>query len=206
MSVEPGRYIAFTAVAPGRWFAFAAVAPTAGLPSQRSRRPPGGSYRRVVHLLRRPEKTTSPRVAKRTSAIPARVAKRAGTTPAGVANLTGLTTGGVAKAVDLASDGATALLFLTSSCLECRAVWSALGAMRSPPERLVIVTPDPATEDVAALRALAPLGIDVIMSSAAWLDLCPGPAPWLVVIAGGYVTESRASPTSPRRLARLLPA
>ena len=117
----------------------------------------------------------------------------------------GVTPSGAPKSLDLGDETAKAILFLTSSCLGCRRVWDALASMRRlPTGRFVVVTPDPSTEDAAELRSLAAPGVDVVMSSAAWLELCSQPAPWLVTIAGGRIIRSVTAPTSKRRLARLL--
>ena len=117
----------------------------------------------------------------------------------------GVTPSGTPKSLDLGGEAARAILFLTSSCLDCRRVWDALASMRRVPAgRFLVVTPDPSTEDSAALRSLAAPGVEVVMSSAAWLELCSQPAPWLVTVAGGRVIRSVMAPTSMRRLARLL--
>ena len=117
----------------------------------------------------------------------------------------GVTPSGAPKPLDLGGEAAKAVLFLTSSCLDCRRVWDTLASMRRVPAgHFVVVTPDPCTEDAAALRSLAPRGVEVVMSSAAWLELCNYPAPWLITVAGGRVIRSVTAPTSKRRLARLL--
>ena len=85
--------------------------------------------------------------------------------------------------VDLSS-GRLVLWFLTSSCRPCREVWRRL----APPD--VAVTPDPATESRRKVAALAPPGVVVVMSSAAWLEYRPGPAPWRVILVDGVVAAS----------------
>lgn len=87
--------------------------------------------------------------------------------------------------VDIAA-GRRELLFLTSSCSPCRAVWASL----SPSSRVVVVTPSPSTESRRAVSRLAPEGVLVVMSSPVWFAFAPGPAPWRVVLVDGAVTEA----------------
>lgn len=77
------------------------------------------------------------------------------------------------------------VVFLTSSCLACRDLWPTLG--RPGADVVAAVTPDPTLEDAAAVAALAPAGVPVVMSTAAWLAWRAGPAPWVAEVRGGVV-------------------
>lgn len=132
--------------------------------------------------------------------------------------LTGRTLAGAEIRVDMRSPGAKALLFLTSSCHGCMPVWTGLRGISGPravlgsrirpgpsrARRVVAVVPDPATETPGAVGSLAPGWLEVVMSSKAWLELCPGPAPWLICADGHRITYSGPAPSSPRKLRRLL--
>ncbi|MGO9857181.1 MAG: hypothetical protein ACLPYY_19335 [Acidimicrobiales bacterium] len=93
------------------------------------------------------------------------------------------------------------LLFLSAGCLGCRDLWeglTALGADLAGAARLAVVTKDPGEEDPGAIAALAgaevaPLGIDVVMSSRAFRDYRVGGPPFLAVVtADAVLTESVA--------------
>jgi hypothetical protein len=76
--------------------------------------------------------------------------------------------------------------FLTSSCTSCRPFWAGTGGGRgrSP---LVIVTPDPETEDRSEVARRAPEGVPVVMSTATWLAYGVQGSPFFLVIGGGAV-------------------
>ena len=90
------------------------------------------------------------------------------------------TPGGDAVALDFAGRAAppTLLAFLTSGCSTCAGFWEALGEPRLPAGvQTVIVTHGSERERPARLRALAPDGVPVVMSSQAWEDYAvPGRA------------------------------
>jgi hypothetical protein len=75
-----------------------------------------------------------------------------------------------ARVVDVEHD--TLMLFLSSGCASCATFWSELGtpgALHLPPRtRLLVVAQSPADESPDELAALAPAGIDVVLSTAAW--------------------------------------
>lgn len=79
--------------------------------------------------------------------------------------------------------------FLTSSCATCATFWKALGADNvgegDPP--LVVVTPDPTTEDRRQVARLAPGSTPVVMSSAGWIDWGVFGSPFFVVVADGLI-------------------
>jgi hypothetical protein len=91
--------------------------------------------------------------------------------------------------VALAS-GRSGVIFITSSCQPCRAVWGS--ASRDP--ALFLVTPSPTTESRRQVARLAPPGVAVVMSSEAWHEYGVGRAPWLVVVEDGRVVFDGPSP------------
>ncbi|HVA74925.1 MAG TPA: hypothetical protein VNF71_10220 [Acidimicrobiales bacterium] len=95
----------------------------------------------------------------------------------------GVTAGSEAIAVDL-SGADVDLVFLTSSCRECKQCWARATAAD------VIVTPDPATDSPRAVARLAPPGVTVVMSSPAWHSYGITKAPWRVKIRGGEIVSS----------------
>jgi hypothetical protein len=91
-----------------------------------------------------------------------------------------------ARVVDVQHD--TLLLFLSSGCASCEAFWTDLGrpgALQLPlGTRLLVVPQSPADEDVATLRAVAPDGLDVILSSEAWREYEVPGSPHVVYVDG----------------------
>lgn len=82
----------------------------------------------------------------------------------------------------------TLLLFLSSGCASCETFWTELGrpgAIHLPPgTRLLVVPQSPADEDVPRLRELAPAGVDVVLSSAAWREYEVPGSPHVVYVDG----------------------
>ncbi len=76
----------------------------------------------------------------------------------------------------------TLLAFLTSGCSTCAGFWAALGERSIPGVQPVIVTRGAERERPARLRALAPEGVPVVMSSAAWEDYHVPGAPYFVLV------------------------
>jgi hypothetical protein len=102
--------------------------------------------------------------------------------------ISGVDPGGGSRRLDPAGRRSE-ILFITSSCRSCRTLWTEV----RPGSPVVIVTPSPSTESRRRVADLCPPGVDVIMSSQAWLDYRVGPAPWRVVATDGVVTaEGRA--------------
>ncbi len=100
--------------------------------------------------------------------------------------------------ITLAFDGAgstpTLLAFLTSGCSTCARFWDTLAEPRLPPAvQTVIVTRGPDRESPAKLRALAPNGIPVVMSSQAWADYRAPGAPYFVLVDGVVLGEGVAT-------------
>ncbi len=124
--------------------------------------------------------------------------------PAGVRNapegpapaLTGPTPTGDVVTLDFAGGAAapTLLAFLTSGCTTCAGFWETLGERRLPPEvQTVIVAHGPDRERPARLRTLAPAGMPVVMSSAAWEDYAVPGAPYFVLVDGAVRGEGVAT-------------
>ncbi len=82
----------------------------------------------------------------------------------------------------------TLLAFLSSSCLTCREFWDAFGRadeLGLPADmRLVVVAKDARDESITALREVAPHGLAVVMSSAAWADYDVPGSPYFVLVDG----------------------
>jgi hypothetical protein len=100
--------------------------------------------------------------------------------------------------VTLAFDGArsrpTLLAFLTSGCGTCAGFWKTLAEPRLSPEvQIVIVAHGPERERPAKLRALAPDGVPVVMSSSAWSDYKVPGAPYFVLVDGEVRGEGVAT-------------
>lgn len=110
--------------------------------------------------------------------------------------LRGVTPDGAETEIDAAS-GRHLLAFLSGGCRPCRVFWRGLGEMR--PElagtSVVIVTPDPTTEPRRGIARLAPPGVPVVMSTAAWFAYGAGAAPWFALVVDGTVTASGNAPT-----------
>jgi hypothetical protein len=96
--------------------------------------------------------------------------------------------GGVVSIAVEDTDRFTLLAFLTGTCASCHEFWNAFGndrALTVPGEaRLVIVTKDPSVESLSAVRRLAPQGVPVLMSSAAWDAYDVPVAPFFVLVDG----------------------
>jgi hypothetical protein len=82
----------------------------------------------------------------------------------------------------------TLLAFLSSSCLTCREFWDAFGHADEPglaeDTRLVVVVKDARDESITALREVAPPGLAVVMSSAAWTAYDVPGSPYFVLVDG----------------------
>jgi hypothetical protein len=82
----------------------------------------------------------------------------------------------------------TLLAFLSSSCLTCQRFWSAFAEPGATPlpegTRLVVVTKDPADETPGRIAELAPPGVTLAMSSAAWTGYGVPGSPYFVLVDG----------------------
>lgn len=105
-------------------------------------------------------------------------------------DLAGQTLSGDAAKVSLAS-GATLLAFLSSACSSCQGFWEAFGsgAVGDLPAgtRLVAVTKDGSHESPSRLLELAPEGLPVVLSSAAWEDYAVPGNPYFVYVVDGQI-------------------
>lgn len=106
-----------------------------------------------------------------------------------VPTIAGVTPAGDALAVSpAASDRLTLLAFLSSGCRSCAGFWKDLGAPGAlglpAGTRLVVVTKGPDHELPAEVRAIAPPGLSVVMSSDAWSDYEVPGSPFFVLIDG----------------------
>ena len=83
----------------------------------------------------------------------------------------------------------TVLAFLSSGCEGCAGFWHELADGRGhrvarPAARLLVVTKSATDESPAALAALCPPGVDLVMSSQAWSDYAVPGSPYIVVVDG----------------------
>jgi hypothetical protein len=133
-----------------------------------------------------------------TNVEPAEIARRARPIPTyrdhpatSPVDIDGVTPAGARVAVAVVgSTQPLLLLFLSSSCLGCRDLWDGTAELRqAPPEgvRIVIVTRGIDQEDAAVIAGLAPVDIEVVMSSDAYLAYRVHGPPFLVVVDSGEV-------------------
>jgi hypothetical protein len=111
--------------------------------------------------------------------------------PAGgrVTDLSGVTPRGDSVVIGVGgADHRTLLAFLSSGCLTCQNFWSIFddpGAIDLPDDfRLVIVTHGTDQESPSAIADLAPRGVPLVMSSAAWDDYDAPVSPYFVLVDG----------------------
>ena len=82
----------------------------------------------------------------------------------------------------------TLLAFLSSGCLTCASFWLAFrdeaGLGLPAGARLVIATKGPEDESESEITKLAPAGVDLVMSSAAWDDYAVPGSPYFVYVDG----------------------
>lgn len=103
-------------------------------------------------------------------------------------DLAGRTPGGEAAAIGVVGSGHDTLLaFLTSGCLTCAGFWTGpAGRDLGLPAhmRVLTVTKSPGDESESEVRALAPAGRTVLMSTQAWLDYEVPGSPYFVHVSG----------------------
>jgi hypothetical protein len=104
-------------------------------------------------------------------------------------DVTGHDLAGDAVQVGLGAGGPPTLIaFLSSGCLTCHGFWRSFDSADRPAipggGRLVIVTKDSAHESPARLRELAPEGVPLVMSTAAWESYEVPTAPYFVYVDG----------------------
>ena len=125
----------------------------------------------------------------------------------GAADVAGATLRGDSAKVSLAPGSPPTLLaFLTSGCTSCRNFWDAFGE-GMPGElgdvRVVAVTKDGSHESPSRLRELAPSGLPVLLSSAAWDAYSVPGSPYFVYVEDGAI-QGEGSATQWPQLASLL--
>ena len=104
-----------------------------------------------------------------------------------VYDVVGVTPEGDALSVSAtAGPGSALLVFLSSGCTTCGAIWRSLLAGAGPTMpaglRVVVVTKGPELESASEVRRLAPPGTTVIMSSEAWSDYEVPGSPFFVLL------------------------
>lgn len=107
--------------------------------------------------------------------------------PTDAANVVGIDLRGGTVAISVSASDKTLLAFLSSGCLTCQTFWAALSDPHRRGDlptgaRLVIVTKDTSMESPAKLNELAPNGIPLVMSSAAWTDYQIPHSPYFVYV------------------------
>lgn len=136
---------------------------------------PGEAPVAAPHPIPQPRRAAAPRPA------PA----LAGTTPTGDP---------VALAFEGGEGMLTLLAFLTTGCSTCAGFWETLAEPRLPEGvQTVIVTRGSDRERPARVRELAPSGIPVVMSSAAWSDFGVPGAPYFVLVERTVLGEGVAT-------------
>lgn len=117
-------------------------------------------------------------------------------------DLLGLDPRGDAIAVGVTTDTRRTLLaFLTTGCTTCRMFWSAFTSgveMPAPDIRLVVVTQGEEAESPAAVAALAPDDVTVVMSTDAWEDYGVQMAPYFALVERGEIIGEGAAATWPQ--------
>ena len=109
-------------------------------------------------------------------------------------SLTGATPAGDAVSLSFGDGASTLLAFLTTGCTTCAGFWGTLGERRLPEGiQTVIVAHGAEREQPARLRKLAPAGVPVVMSSAAWEDYDVPGAPYFVLVDGAIRGEGVAT-------------
>lgn len=140
------------------------------------------SHAEILRQLAELEGTTAARGTRKEDLPPA----RDGGSPA--FDVAGATVSGDALKIAVAgAKGKTLLAFLSSGCLSCQTLWQGLTGdhLRLPAgARLVVVTKDRAEESPTRLRQLAPSGITLVMSSAAWEDYGVKGSPYFIYVDG----------------------
>src|SRR4051794_40856106 len=93
---------------------------------------------------------------------------------AGAPDVSGTTPDGGAVLLNMGTADLTFLAFLSSGCSTCAGFWEGLASPAAfglpAGTRLVVVTQGPELELPAAVARLAPSGVDVVLSTQAWID------------------------------------
>jgi hypothetical protein len=129
--------------------------------------------------------------------------------PTKARDISGVTLDAGPVIVSMRSGTNTVLAFLSTGCLTCRTFWDGLRPeLRQPlpgEARVVVVVKDPAFESPSKLRELAPSGVEVVHSSAAWEDFGVAMSPYFCFVDGSTGTvRSEGSAMSWEQVGSLL--
>jgi hypothetical protein len=120
-------------------------------------------------------------------------------------------TSAAGEEVGLALVGArssTLLAFLSSGCMTCLDFWHAFAREDHPlPQgiRLVVLTKGPEQESASRVAELAPPGVQVVMSTQAWVDYQVPMAPYFLLVDGpAGVVRGEGAASSWRQLVDLM--
>jgi hypothetical protein len=100
----------------------------------------------------------------------------------GAPAITGGSLLGDAVVVSASAAPRTLLAFLSSGCQTCRTFWPRLADGAVAGTRVVVVAKGLEDEEPAVLRSLAPPGVDVVLSTQAWIDYEVPAAPFFVLL------------------------
>jgi hypothetical protein len=122
-------------------------------------------------------------------------------------DIAGTTLAGDAAKISLAPGAPPTLVaFLTSGCTSCLGFWQALGSGgldELHDVRVVAVAKDGSHESPSRLREIAPPGLPVLLSSAAWDAYSVPGSPYFVYVDGGAI-QGEGSATQWPQLASLV--
>lgn len=101
-------------------------------------------------------------------------------------HLVGSTLDDESVSLPLQGAGDTLVAFLSSGCSTCQVFWDAFGGGLEVPggARLVVVAQDLEEESASRLRARAPRGVDLVLSSEAWAEFGVPGSPYFVYVDG----------------------
>jgi len=146
---------------------------------------------RQLHELGAGREDTAPGAQQREAPFEVRdgVVEPAGVTGTAAHDVAGLTTAEEAAAVSVVGVAHNTLLaFLSTGCATCEGFWdvfaSPAGTGLPDGTRLVVVTKGPEHESESALRAVAPPGLPLVMSTEAWDDYGVPGSPYFVLVEG----------------------
>jgi hypothetical protein len=124
-------------------------------------------------------------------------------------DVVGVTAAGEDVALALVGAGTSTLLaFLSSGCLTCLDFWHAFAREDSRlPDgmRLVVLTKGPEQESASRVAELTPPGVQVVMSTQAWVDYQVPMAPYFLLVDGpAGVVRGEGAASSWRQLTDLM--
>ena len=124
-------------------------------------------------------------------------------------DVTGLSAAGEEVALSLVgAPRSTLLAFLSSGCMTCLDFWAAFARddHRLPDGiRLVVLTKGPEQESASRVAELAPPGVQVVMSTQAWVDYQVPMAPYFLLVDGpAGIVRGEGAASSWRQLVDLM--